>query len=113
LAATVSRDVHDSQAAHWCSRCHHTLLLSAVHHRAHTQHGRDHLPHLKQRAHSATTFTAALSNVYDARRPTYDGAGAGVTRIIHAVRALARWESPLIVVVRMKGTAHAPAAVLR
>jgi len=43
----------------------------------------------------AALFTPAvhrLSNVYDERRPTYDGVGAAVTQITREVRALARWE---------------------
>jgi hypothetical protein len=42
----------------------------------------------------AALFTPAvhrLSNVYDERRPTYDGVGAAVTKITREVRALARW----------------------
>jgi hypothetical protein len=81
---TVACSVHDSRAAHgWCARCCSHLCTMGQH--AHTPNTVlvGHAPLCSSRAlikpppHSAPL---CCDNVYDVRRPTYDGAGAYVTR---------------------------------
>jgi hypothetical protein len=81
---TVSRDVHGSRAAHWGARC--CSHLCTIRCRTHKHTARQWDMHCSSRHNSFPTSAAAASccNVYDARRSTYDGAGADATRIIHA-----------------------------